>query len=152
MTVPFSDLLYLSTARSSPVKDATCARSMAGRVSVEAPIGMTRSMRRYYCSDGADGLLDDDGRLGVGGLAEGRHPGDGAGEDERRDGGEHDEREEPPLRERDREAAEERDEQLDELAGLLAHGIPGRKEAVEGESVNKRTHEQNRVAMGMAPV
>jgi hypothetical protein len=85
-------------------------------------------MRRYYCSDGADGLLDDDGRVGVGRLAEGRHPGDdaghdGAGEDEGRDGGEHDEREEPALRERDGEAAEERDDQLDELADLLAHGV-----------------------------
>jgi hypothetical protein len=39
------------------------------------------------------------------------------------DGGEHDEREDPPLRERHREAAEECDEQLDELADLPAHGV-----------------------------
>jgi len=81
-----------------------------------------------YCSDGAGGLLDNDGGLGVGGLAEGGHPGDdaghdGAGEHQRRDGGEHDEREEPALREGHGEATDEGDEQLDELADLLAHGV-----------------------------
>jgi len=81
-----------------------------------------------YCCDGADGLVDDAGGVSVGGLAEGGHPGDDAGhecagERERRDGGEHDEREEPALREGDGEAAREGDEQLDALADLLAHGV-----------------------------
>ena len=58
-----------------------------------------------YRSDGADGLLHHHRRLR---LAQGRHLGDdvghdGARHDERRDGGHHDEGEQPSLREGDDE-------------------------------------------------
>jgi hypothetical protein len=79
-------------------------------------------------SDGADGLLHHHRRLRVGRLTQGRHLGDdvghdGARQDERRDGGHHDQGEQPSLREGDDEAAEEGDDELDELADLLAHGV-----------------------------
>ena len=131
-----SELLYFSTARCSPVKDATFGwwddvssdRHERRKGKGKERRGMVERIKISHCRDGADGLVDDAGGVGVGGLSEGSHPGDDAGheragEHERRDGGEHDEREEPALREGDGEAAREGDEQLDALADFLAHGV-----------------------------